>query len=224
MRQSTERKGSKQMYIRKISKPKDAIRITCEADIPDFLRDTIHIKNEQIICLAAEGYNFSKLGAVIGYDRCAPTATGKGAWPLGEDSYTEKDGVFYSSSDIRRAWILSDDTPDELKKRLPLTRNEDGSWSLSSKWGVQTNRNEATKEILNALLVETASGDCNILSENTSSYEDYVLCTENGETICKLKDAGIFDRESGEITGIEDTCTIKDRKNAEASLLTNLLL
>ena len=188
-------KESANMYIQKISKPKDAVRVNSEADIPEFLRDTIHVKNGKIVCLAAEGYNVSELGSVIGYDRQAPTATGKGAWPLGKDSYIEKDGIFYSSPDIRKAWILSDEVPDELRElNLPLTRNEDGSWTLISKWGAQTNRNEVTKEVLNALVVKSANGEYNILSEGTSSYDDYMLCTEKGEVICKLCEADIFDR------------------------------
>ena len=67
------------MYIQKVPKPKDAVRINSEQDIPDFLKDTIRIEGDKIISLAAEGYNEALLGSVIGFDQHAPTETGKGA-------------------------------------------------------------------------------------------------------------------------------------------------
>ena len=107
------------MYIKKYPKPKDAIRINSEQDIPEFLKDTIRIDGNRIICLAAEGYNEAPLGSVIGFDRKAPTATGKGAWPLGANSYVEKDGIFYPAPEIRTAEKI---TPP---------------YSLQTEWGEQ---------------------------------------------------------------------------------------
>ena len=107
------------MFIQKIAKPKDALRVNSEEDIPEFLKDTIKIEGDKIICLAAEGYNESPLGSVIGFDKKAPTQTGKGAWPLGENSFVEKDGVFYPAPEIR--------TAERIKP----------PYSLETKWGIQ---------------------------------------------------------------------------------------
>lgn len=57
------------MYIKKYPKEKDAVRINSESDIPDFLKDTIHIEGDEIVALAAEGYNQSSVGSVIGFDQ-----------------------------------------------------------------------------------------------------------------------------------------------------------
>ena len=57
------------MYIKKYPKEKDAIRINSESDIPDSLKDTIHIEGDEIVALATEGYNRSPVGSVIGFDQ-----------------------------------------------------------------------------------------------------------------------------------------------------------
>ena len=41
------------IFIKKKDKPKDAVRINSEADIPKFLKDTIKIEDGEIVCLAA---------------------------------------------------------------------------------------------------------------------------------------------------------------------------
>lgn len=164
------------MYIQKIQKPKDAVRIASENDIPEFLRDTIHIEGDKIICLAAEGYNTSPIGSVIGYDKNAPTATGKGAWPLGEHSYVEKDGVFYPAPEIRTAEKI------------------EAPYSIDTKWGKQTL--EIGQE---GYLVTSPNGDRNILTLGTSSADDYMVCTEQGVNIAPLSEYARLNSEGYDI-------------------------
>ena len=151
------------MYIQKVPKPKDAVRINSEQDIPDFLKDTIRIEGDKIISLAAEGYNEAPLGSVVGFDRHAPTETGKGAWPLGADSIVEKDGVFYPAPEVRTAKMI------------------EGPFELDTEWGKQT------LDEGKGLLVTRPNGDQNILNLDTSSADDYMLCTDSGENVGTLK-------------------------------------
>ncbi len=164
------------MYIQKIQKPKDAVRIASENDIPEFLRDTIRIEGDKIICLAAEGYNTSPIGSIIGYDKNAPTATGKGAWPLGEHSYVEKDGVFYPAPEIRKAEKI------------------EAPFSIDTKWGKQTL--EVGQE---GYLVTSPNGDRNILTLGTSSAADYMVCTEQGVNIAPLPEYARLNSEEHDI-------------------------
>lgn len=46
---------------------KDAIRINSIADIPEFLKETITIKDNQINLVCVEGTETAPLGSVIGY-------------------------------------------------------------------------------------------------------------------------------------------------------------
>ena len=156
------------MYIQKVPKPKDAVRINSEQDIPDFLKDTIRIEGDKIISLAAEGYNEALLGSVIGFDQHAPTETGKGAQPLGADSIVEKAGVFYPASEIRTATMI------------------EGPYELDTEQGKQT------LDEGKGLLVTRPNGDQNILNLDTSSAVDYMLCTDSGENVGTLKQ--LFER------------------------------
>lgn len=153
------------MHIQKVMKPKDAIRIYSEKDIPDFLADTIRVDGEQIICLSAEGYSEAPLGSVIGFDRNAPTETGKGAWQLGEGSFIEQDGVIYPAPEIRTAVRI------------------DAPFSLDTPWGIQE-----LHEGEQGYLVTTPRGEQNILNLHTTSAADYMVCTEHGTNICPLPD------------------------------------
>ena len=151
------------MYIQKVPKPKDAVRIHSEQDIPDFLKDTIHIEDAKIVSLATEGYNTAPLGSVIGFDEHAPTETGKGAWPLGEDPIVEKYGVFYPAPEIRTVKMI------------------EGPYELDTECGKQT------LDEGKGLLVTRHNGDQNILNLDTSSADDYMLCSADGEYVGTLK-------------------------------------
>ena len=175
------------MYIKKIAEPKDAVRISREQDIPEFLQSTIHIEGNEIVCLAAEGYNRSPLGSVIGFDRKAPTETGFGAWPLGEHSFVERDGVFYPAPEIRQAEpVLPDQLPSICDTHLSnIHKNEAGNWVFESKYGPQ----EAIPG--RSLFVLSPNGSLNVLTEGTTSYDGYMVCDKNGKELYALKDVSL---------------------------------
>lgn len=156
------------IYIQKYPKQKDAIRINSEQDIPDELKDTIRIEGDKIICLAAEGYNESPLGSVIGFDRKAPTETGKGAWPLGEGSFIEKDGMFFPAPEIRTAELI---------------KTTEQPFILHTEYGT-----EELKEGEQGFLVTRPNGSQNILTIGTTSASDYMVCTKDGKELCSLDD------------------------------------
>jgi hypothetical protein len=156
------------IFIQKYPKQKDAIRVNSEQDIPVELKDTIRIEGDKIICLAAEGYNESPLGSVIGFDRKAPTKTGKGAWVLGEGSFIEKDGAFYPAPEIRMAEFLT-----------PTKR----PFVIHTKYG-----DEELKVGEQGFLVVRPNGSQNILTMGTTSADDYMVCTKDGEEVCSLND------------------------------------
>ena len=151
------------IYIRKYPKQKDAIRINSESDIPEFLKGTIMIEDDQIKMLSAEGVTTAPLGQVVGFDRKAPTRTGCGAWPLREGTYVEQDGKFYPTADICQA------------------ERVEPPFSIETKYGVMI-----LKEGEHGLLITTSYGSQRLLTLGTSSADDYMICDEEGNEIAPL--------------------------------------
>lgn len=65
---------------------KDAVRVTKESDIPDFLKDTIKIVDGRIQMQCVEGTETADFGAVIGYEVSKNTPSGYNCWVIGNAS------------------------------------------------------------------------------------------------------------------------------------------
>jgi hypothetical protein len=174
------------MYIQKIGKKKDAIRINSEKDIPDFLKDTVEIKDGQVWTHTAEGVMSAPVGKIFGFEKSEVTGTGYGAWCIADESRVkEVDGVFYAAPKVTEAEIISDDIPDWLKNSDKLTKNDDGSYSLQTDWGIS--KGEPGQALFVKYGVkEDGSIDANILTMSEPSFFDYMLCTEDGQDIMPL--------------------------------------
>ena len=61
-------------------KEKQAVRITCPSDVPEFLRGSIDIARDTIYLVCVEGDEEAPLGAVIGYEKSEKTHTGWNCW------------------------------------------------------------------------------------------------------------------------------------------------
>jgi len=166
------------MYIQKLPKPKDAVRINSERDIPEQLRDTISVKNGEIEMVCAEGIEHAPLGMVVGFEMTDKTQTGFGAWPISDESRIIEDketGIIYARPKVSEAVMLTDLIPTEIGEKM--WRNEDGSISLQTDWGI------STANPGDALIIKYGEGDYNLLTIDTPSYHDYMTCTADGQNI-----------------------------------------
>lgn len=167
---------------------KDAIRVNTIADIPEFLKDTIKIEGESLILVCVEGNETAPIGSVIGYEESSETSTGWNTWCIGNAStnLVEIDGVFYKKATVMKAQAIDDEFPEFLKG-ADIHHNENGSWTIKTKWGKP---NGKPGEAYWVLYGENEDGtpDANILTKKEKSYKDYIVCDENGEDIGFLSD------------------------------------
>ena len=165
---------------------KDAIRINSIADIPEFLKETIIIKDNQINLVCVEGTETAPLGSVIGYEESASTSTGWNTWHIANaaTNLVEVDGVFYKKATVMPAQPVSEEFPEFLEG-ANITHNEDGSWSIKTDWGISTGFPGAAYWVLYGTK-EDGTPDANILTKTEKSYRDYIVCDENGQDIGAL--------------------------------------
>ena len=173
---------------------KDMFRVNSEKDIPEHLRDTVWVKDGKVECISAEGPRTAPLGTAFGSDDHAPTATGKGVWPMSEDSFEEKDGKFYSAKEARVA------------ERIDTS---EGPVTIDTTWGPAT-----IGQGEQGYFITRPNGENYILNIDTSSADIYLICTEEGEKLCPLTDIKGMDEQQAEkyIAGKECEKEIGDRK------------
>ena len=173
---------------------KDMFRVNSEKDIPENLRDTVWIKNGKVECVSAEGPRTAPLGTAFGSDDHAPTATGKGAWPMSEDAFEEKDGKFYSAKEVRTAELID---------------TSGGPVTIDTTWGPA-----AIGQGEQGYFITRPNGENHILNMDTSTADVYLICTKDGEALCPLADIKGMDKQQAEkyIAGKECEKEIGDRK------------
>ncbi len=162
---------------------KDAIRVTKEADIPDFLRESIRVSGDTIQLTCVEGDEECPVGSVIGYEESQATSTGYNCWCIGNaaTNLVEIDGVFYKKATIMKAALLTEEYPEFLKG-AEISRNDDGSWSIKTDWGVSTGFPGEAYWVRYGTK-EDGVPDANILTKTEKSYRDYIVCDENGNDL-----------------------------------------
>ena len=162
---------------------KDAIRVNTISDIPEFLRGTIEIQGESLILVCVEGKEKAPLGSVIGYEESSSTPTGWNTWCIGNaaTNLVEIDGVFYKKATVMEAQPVSDEFPDFLKG-AEIRRNEDGSWTIKTDWGESTGFPGKAYWVRYGTK-EDGRPDANILTKTEKSYNDYIVCDEEGKDI-----------------------------------------
>ena len=91
------------IFITKQPSVKDAFRLNSEADIPEFLKNSIHIGDNGIIRLdSAEGDEAETAerekitGKIIAYEKSDNTESGYNAWVVNDESrIIERNGIIY---------------------------------------------------------------------------------------------------------------------------------
>lgn len=164
----------------------DAVRINSIADIPDFLKDTITIKGNQIHLVCVEGNETAPLGSVIGYEESTSTSTGWNTWHIANASINlvEFDGVFYKKATVMPAMAVSEEFPEFLKG-ANITHNEDGSWSIKTDRGFYT-AFPGDGYWVKYGTKEDGTPDADILKKTYMSYTDYIVCDEDGQDLGPL--------------------------------------
>lgn len=135
-----------------------------------------------------EGNETCPLGSVIGYEESEKTSTGWNTWVIGNaaTNLVEKDGVFYKKATVLEAEPVSDEFPEFLTG-APITHNDDGSWTITTDWGQSTGFPGESYWIRYGTK-ENGAPDANILTKTEKSYQDYIVCKQDGTAIGKLSE------------------------------------
>lgn len=174
------------IYIHKTAGKKDAVRISSSADIPEFLQETITIRGEKIHLGCVEGDEVCPLGSVIGWEQSNSTATGYNCWCIGNaaESLIEKDGTFYKKPVIYKAAPLGETAPDFIRG-ANADKFPGGIWKVKTDWGESSGKIGEAYWVLYGIKAD-GTPDVNILTKTEKSYQDYIVCDENGNDIGAL--------------------------------------
>ena len=164
---------------------KDAVRINTVADIPEILMGSIEIEEDDdtLHLTCVEGDEACPMGSVIGYETSENTPSGYNCWCIGNavTNLIEIDGVFYKKATVLPAMAVTDEFPEFLIG-ADITHNPDGSWSIKTDWGVSTGFPGQAYWVKYGTK-EDGTPDANILTKTEKSYQDYIVCDEDGNDI-----------------------------------------
>ena len=166
---------------------KDALRVKRTQDIPDFLKDAIKIVDGKLQLECVEGTEITEFGSVIGYEVSKKTLSGYNCWVIGNASsnLVEKNGVFYEKATIMKAALVDKEELPSFLFGAETRRNDDGSWTIKTSWGESTGFPGECYWVLYGKN-EDGTPDANILTKSEKSFNDYLVCDEKGNDICKL--------------------------------------
>ena len=179
----------KPIFIRKESgKKKDAVRISKEEDIPEFLRGSVTIENGELVLDCVEGKERAPLGSVIGYEKSDKTASGMNTWNIANaaTNLVEKDGEFFTKATVFQAERVGSMLPSFMKG-APAALNHDGSWTVTTDWGQSTGF-PGEAYFVRYGTKDDGTPDVNILTKTEESYQAYYVCDENGNIIGRLSE------------------------------------
>ena len=172
---------------------KDAVRVNVVSDIPEFLRGSINIVDDSIYLTCVEGDETCPIGSVIGYEESEKTSTGWNCWCIGnaDANLVEIDGVFYKKATVMPAELIAHFGIPKFLEGADIVRNEDGSWSIKTDWGLSTGVPGQAYWVLYGVKAD-GTPDANIINKTEKSYRDYIVCDEDGKDIgwlCELDPA-----------------------------------
>lgn len=173
------------IYIHKeAGTKKDAVRVSREQDIPDFLKKAIKVVDGKIQLQCVEGTETAGFGEVIGYEVSDQTPSGYNCWVIGNaaTNLVEKNGVFYKKATIMKAMLVTDEEIPSFLSGADIRKNDDGSWSIKTSWGESTGFPGECYWILYGIN-EDGTPDANILTKTEKSFKDYIVCDEDGEDL-----------------------------------------
>lgn len=173
------------IYIHKeAGTKKDAVRVSREQDIPDFLKEAIKVVDGKIQLQCVEGTETAGFGEVIGYEVSDQTPSGYNCWVIGNaaTNLVEKNGVFYKKATIMKAMLVTDEEIPSFLSGADIRKNDEGSWSIKTSWGESTGFPGECYWVLYGIN-EDGTPDANILTKTEKSFKDYIVCDENGEDL-----------------------------------------
>lgn len=142
-----KREGEKKMndiiFVHKqAGAKKDAVRVSNNADIPEFLKEAVRVNGDKLEIECVEGNETTNFGEVIGYEKSEKTKSGYNCWVIGNASTNliEKDGVFYKKATVMRAAQVTEDSIPSFLEGAEVRQNEDKSWTIKTDWGESTGR------------------------------------------------------------------------------------
>ena len=191
------------ILIRKeAGKKKDAFRCINEQSIPDFLHNSIKVKENIIYLNALEGIEQVPLSArpVIAYEKLDKSKVGNANklhansngdiynvwWKKNADTtLIEKNGAFYTIDNPVEAQLVTSDYPTFLGNAAKsLLKQDKNGWKYKVSW---------SPDILFATnnkgyWVKYGEGDFNFLEIGTPSADAYIVCDKQGNKLCTLNE------------------------------------
>lgn len=200
------------IFIRKeAGNKKDAVRISCEEDIPEFLKQSISIVDGMLQLDCTEGVEYAPLGSVIGYEVSSKTKSGINTWHIAnaKTNLVEKDGVFFTKATVYMAQKIGEEIPEFLVG-APVEKNLDGSFTITTDWGKSTGSPKDAYFILYGVK-KNGTIDANILTKSEPSYDSYYVCTKDGEIIGRLSELDPYSKEEEQKHTIERLKKLRQR-------------
>ena len=106
--------------------------------------------------------------------------------PKSSKIFIQKAPKNYAQPKVTIACPMGTEIPDWLEG-APIKKNHDDSFTITTSWG------ESTGHMIDSYWVrygtkEDGTPDANILTKSEPSFDDYYLCTEDGQNICSLRE------------------------------------
>ncbi|MBQ1298421.1 hypothetical protein IIY24_01085 [Candidatus Saccharibacteria bacterium] len=190
--------------------PKDAVRLLTNEDadylrerfeevfanfveerVPGFLRGAISV--EPMVRLDCEEgrQSIGLRDMVIGYEKSSRTASGWNCWHIRNAATNlieevDEDGrsVFFKKATVLRVEPISERYPEFLRG-AQVRREDDGSWSMVTRDGVQTGFPGQGYWVLDSVGKDGIPHG-HILTKGTPSYDDFYACDEDGNILGRL--------------------------------------
>lgn len=136
--------------------------------------------DDTLVLDCVEGSELARAGVVIGYEKSESTLSGYNCWVIGNAStnLVEINGAFYKKATILKAQPVSEEFPEFLAGAT-IRHNADGSWTIKTDWGESTGFPGKAYWVLYGLKAD-GTPDANILTKTEKSYQDYIVCDEDG--------------------------------------------
>lgn len=179
------------IHSRPVEHQSAAVEVSTLSTIPDALREAISVVNCELWLDNENGCQTAPIGSVICYEKSNKTASGYNCWAIGQlgIDLVKKDGIFYTIPVIFPAMLIPDKEDEKplWVKSCNLTYNGDGTATLTTVHGPVTGR--IGIDFLFCLgMTEVGNTKADILATYDESYNDYIVCDQNGNELGKLSE------------------------------------
>lgn len=171
--------------------PKNVVKITTLSTIPAELREAIHIAKCRLHLDTIDGIKVAPTGSIISFEKSEKTSSGYDCRVVATPHTVliNVDDTTFIKPTIMHAILLPD--KDEVRPlwavRSKLTYNGDGTATLHTNEGNFTGR-IGTDFLLCHGAKKAGNYKVSILSPTDVSYNDYIVCDDDGKDIGRLAD------------------------------------